>query len=239
LVTNEVVPLAKNSSQSLDYFPLSLGWAAFRPDKAGSFQFTFSDALFLSKLASGGNNFQQVAGNSHAGDNYTTINAGLIRQQNLPGDWSLVLNGNGQWASKPLIGNEQFGLGGTSGVRGYEEGEAYGDSGWRTLCDLRAPPVNVGYFSTATGDIPAELRCSGFMDYGQLYFVDRPGQPDVYEWGTGLSFFLTAGEHFDARLTVAWALLGASSSGSSANNYVVVKTPADTCRVYFSVGYQF
>jgi hypothetical protein len=33
-----------------------------------------------------------------------------------------VLNLNGQWASEPLINNEQFGLGGTSGVRGYQEG---------------------------------------------------------------------------------------------------------------------
>jgi hypothetical protein len=83
------------------------------------------------------------------------------------------------------------------------------------------------------------LRCSCFMDYGQLYFVDRAGQPDISEWGTGFSAFLTAGEHFDARLTIAWALLGASAYGSSANNYVAIQTPADTCRAYFSVGYQF
>jgi len=239
LVTNEVVPLSANSSQSLFYFPLSLGWAAFRPDKTGSFQFTFSDALFLSQLSSDRNGFQQVAGNAHAGGNFDTVNAGLIREQHLPAGWSLVANANGQWASGPLIGNEQFGLGGTSGVRGYQEGEAYGDSGWRTLLDLRAPPLNVGRFPTASGDVPAELRCSGFMDYGQLYFVERGSQPVVPEWGAGFGFFLTAGEHFEARVTVAWALQQTSSFGSSCNNYVAAKTPPGACQVYFSAAYQF
>jgi hemolysin activation/secretion protein len=239
LVTTEIIPLSANSHQSLYYFPLSLGWAAVRPDQSGSFLFTFSDALFLSELASAPNGFQTVAGTAGAGGNYTTINAGLIRQQNLPGNWSVVLNANGQWASAPLIGNEQFGLGGTSGVRGYQEGEAYGDSGWRTLCDLRAPPINVGNFPTSHGDVPAELRCSCFMDYGQLYLLDRSGPSAQSEWGTGFSFFLTAGEHFDARLTLACALLDVSAGGSSGNNYALVHTAADSCQAYFSVGYQF
>jgi len=167
------------------------------------------------------------------------MNAGLIRQQNLPGQWSIVANANGQYASRPLISNEQFGLGGTAGVRGYQEGEVYGDTGWRGLLDLRAPPMNVGYFPTPTGDVPATLRCSCFMDYGRVYFIDRPGQAAISEWGTGLGFFLTAGEHFDARLTIAWALLGAAPVASTAATYVAVKTPADTCQAYFSVGYQF
>jgi hemolysin activation/secretion protein len=239
LVTNQTVPLAANSSHELYYFPLSYGWAALRPDQSGIFQFTFSESVFLSALESGRTNFQQVAGNLHAGGDFTTMNAGLIRQQNLPGQWSIVANANGQYASRPLISNEQFGLGGTAGVRGYQEGEVYGDTGWRGLLDLRAPPMNVGYFPTPTGDVPATLRCSCFMDYGRVYFIDRPGQAAISEWGTGLGFFLTAGEHFDARLTIAWALLGAAPVASTAATYVAVKTPADTCQAYFSVGYQF
>ena len=145
----------------------------------------------------------------NAGGNYTTINAGLIRLQNLPGDWSAVLNANGQWASEPLISNEEFALGGTAGVRGYQEGEDYGDTGWRTQFDLRAlRRSNVGYFPTAKGDVPANLRMSWFMDYGQIYLLDRPQQVghELSEWGTGIGFYLTAGEHFDARLTLGWAL---------------------------------
>lgn len=239
LVTNQTVRLPANSSQSLTYFPLSLGWSAVRPDKYGSFQFHINDSVFLEEFASPNQNIQQVAGNLNAGGNYTTVNAGLIRQINLPRGWSFVANGNGQWASKPLIGNEQFGIGGTSGVRGYREGEVYGDTGWRTLCDLRTPAVNVGYFPTAKGEIPALLRGSIFMDYGQVYFIDRPGQGAVSEWGTGFGLFLTASEHIDARLTVGWALLGSTAGGSSGNNYVTTQTSKGSAQAYFSVGYQF
>ena len=237
LVTNETVRLAANSDQRFFYIPLSFGWSAYRPDKTGAFQFTFNQAVFLSALGSARTNFQVSAGNLRAGGDYTTINVGLVRQQNLPGGWMLVGNVNGQWASAPLISNEQFGIGGTAGVRGYREGEVYGDSGWRGLLDLRAPAFNIGYFPTSTGEIPALLRCSIFTDYGQVYFLDRAGQLPVSEWGAGLGFFLTAGEHFDARLTLAWALLGATPKSGSTS--VATQTIAGNAQAYFSVGYQF
>ena len=140
-----------------------------------------------------------------------------------------MLNVNGQWSSAPLINNEQFALGGTGGVRGYQQGEIYGDTGWRALFDLRAPAVNIGYFPTAGGDVPAELRCSWFMDYGQTSLIDRPTTANLTfrQWGTGLGFFLTAGEHFDARLTLGWALDGTPT------------TKAGNMQAYFSIGAQF
>jgi hemolysin activation/secretion protein len=172
-----------------------------------------------------------VAASPDAGGNYTTLTAGLTRRQNLPDNWSLLLRANGQWASEPIINNEQFALGGTAGVRGYEEGEVYGDDGWRVMFDVNAPPVQVGELPVSDGGegIPAFLRCSWFMDYGETWLIDRPTPLSlVYnEWGTGLGFYLTAGEHFDARLTLAWALR---------------ETPAThvgETRAYFSVGYQF
>jgi hemolysin activation/secretion protein len=238
LVTNQVIRLAANSQQQVFYMPLSLGWVASRPDPLGAFSFSYNQNFFFAPLGSAKANFQSVAQSLNAGGNYTTINAGLIRLENLPGDWSAVLNANGQWASEPVINNEEFALGGTAGVRGYQEGEAYGDTGWRTQFDLRAPPINVGYFSTAKGDVPANLRISWFMDSGQVYHLDGPSvNHPLNEWGTGLGFYLTAGEHFDARLTLAWAL----DSGGSASNptQTPVVTSAGECQVYFSVGCQF
>jgi hypothetical protein len=238
LVTNETIRLPGNSVQSLYYLPLSLGWVAARPDSSGSFLFTYNQNIFLQSLSSARSDFQNVASSAEAGGNYTSLTAGLIRQQNLPENWSSVLNVNGQWASEPLINNEQFPLGGTAGVRGYQEGEAYGDTGWRTLCDLRAPPVTVGSFPTTTGEVPAELRCSWFMDYGQIYGPLLLNQR-LSEWGTGVGFFLTAGEHFDARLTLAWALNTATVGSLSTANFVTVKTTAGDMQAYFSVGFQF
>ena len=223
---SETVAATNNSGDLVVYVPLSFGWSGSRPDAHGSFAFNYSQSVFLTPLASAQKKFQAIAGSPHAGGNYTTINAGLIREQNLAGQWSAVLNANGQWASTPLISNEQFGLGGTSGVRGYQNGENYGDTGWRTQFDLRAPPLNVGYFPTQAGDVPADLRCSIFMDYGEVYHLDSTVSA-IQQWGAGAGFYLTAGSHFDARLTLAYALLATPT------------TPAGDVQAYFSVGYQF
>ncbi len=233
LLTNQTIRLPSHQTAELQYIPLSFGWSASRPDHWGSFAFSYAQSVFLESLASTRTNFQVVAAAPAAGGDYTTINAGLARDQKLFGEWSALLNVNGQWASAPLINNEQFALGGTSGVRGYEQGEIYGDDGWRALFDLRAPAIVVGDFPTEEGVVPAQLHCSWFMDYGQALLIDRPvlgqGNKDFTfkQWGTGVSFFLAIGQHVDMRLTLAWALLGTPD------------TSAGNLQAYFAIGAQF
>jgi len=233
LVTNKTITLPSNTRVALDYIPLSYAWSASRPDQWGSFAFSYAQSVFLEPLASARTNFSVVAGAPAAGGSYTTINAGLAREQKLFGEWSALFNVNSQWASAPLINNEQFGLGGTSGVRGYQQGEIYGDDGWRALFDLRAPAIVIGDFPTEDGVVPAQLHCSWFMDYGQAWLIDRPvkgqGNQDFTfkQWGTGVSFFLAIGQHVDARLTLAWALLGTQTTSSG------------NAQAYFSIGGQF
>lgn len=235
LVTNATIRLPSNSDAKLAYLPLSWGWTAARPDARGNTSFNFNENIFLAGLASARSDFQAVAGAPGAGGNYTDITAGLTRLQNLPGEWSLLARANGQWSSAPLIPNEELPLGGTAGVRGYQEGEVYGDDAWRTLLDLNAPAIEIGNFPVEdsgphlNAPVPAMLRCSVFTDYGSAYLIDRPTTANlVYnQWGAGFGFFLTAGEHFYARLTAAWALENCAS------------TRAGSARAYFSVGYQF
>jgi len=227
LTYSDTVPLPQNGMNSVTYVPLSFGWSGSRSDPLGSLSFNYNQSLFFAPFASAQEKFQEIDGSTQAGGNYTTINAGLTRVENLPGNWSAVLNANGQWASEPLINNEQFGLGGTSGVRGYQDGANYGDTGWRTLFDVRAPALTVGSFPSAHGDVPANLRPSVFMDYGQAYDLKQPA-PCIRQWGTGTGYYLTAGEHFEARLTLAWALQTISQG-----------TTAGSARAYFTIGLQF
>lgn len=227
LTYSDTVPLTQNGMNSVTYVPLALGWSGSRPDAQGSFSLNYNQNLFFAPFASNRKDFQEIANSQQAGGNYTTINAGLTRVENLPGNWTAVLNANGQWASEPLINNEQFGLGGTSGVRGYQDGANYGDTGWRTLLDIRAPAVTVGNFPSPHGDVPAHLRPSVFMDYGQVYELRNPA-PCTRQWGTGTGFYLTAGEHFEARLTLAWALQTVPQGAT-----------AGSARAYFTVGLQF
>jgi hemolysin activation/secretion protein len=226
LVTNLSFGQGANHGLSVQYMPLSLGWSASRPDRLGNTSLSLNGNLFLAALASDRQNFQAVAGSQEAGGNYTTVSAGLTREENLPAQWSLLLRAGGQWASKPIISNEQFPLGGTGGVRGYREGETYGDSGWHGQLDLRAPPINVGYFPYQHEQVPAEVRLSWFMDAGQAWLHDSSA--GVFnEWGTGPGVYLTAGRRFEARLTLGWALREGQL------------THAGGVNGYFSIGFQF
>ena len=236
LVTNSTIRLPSNHDAKLYYLPLSWGWSAGRTDAGGNTSFNLNENIFLSGLESGRVNFQTVAGATGAGGNYTDFTGGLSRLQNLGGEWTLLARANGQWTSAPLIANEELALGGTAGVRGYQEGEVYGDEGWRMMFDLNAPAIEIGEFPVTPEDgprlavsVPAMLRCSAFTDIGSAYLIDRPTTADLAynQWGAGLGFFLTAGEHFYARLTTAWALEACAS------------TRAGSAEVYFSLGYQF
>ncbi len=225
LVTNQVIPLGAVSSQRLVYAPLSIAWSASRPDPFGTTGFNITQSIFIAALASSRRDFQISTGAGRAGGDYGVTTAGLSREQPLGGQWSLLLRADGQWATAPLINNEQYALGGTAGVRGYAEGETYGDRGWRVMTDLRVPPIPVGQFPYFNENIPAHIRASVFMDYGQNMLLDRPG--DYRLWGAGAGFYYTAGQRFDARLMLAWALNSGPVSGVG-----------DT-RAYFSMGFQF
>jgi hemolysin activation/secretion protein len=226
LVTNQTLAFGANSGVSVQYMPISLGWAASRPDPRGSTSFTIDGHLFLGALESDRKDFQEVAGAQEAGGNFGIIRAGLTREQILPAQWSLLTRLGAQWASEPLISNEQFALGGTSGVRGYREGETYGDTGWHGQFDVRAPPINVGYFPYEHEQVPAELRASWFMDAGQTWLRD-PSTGAFNEWGTGPGLYLTASRSFEARLTLGIALHNGQL------------THAGGLNGYFSVGVQF
>jgi hemolysin activation/secretion protein len=226
-VSNSTQRLQANTYHELSYEPLSVAWSGSRDDKFGSWSFNYAEYIFLAPFASGRTNFQAVAGSKEAGGNYTSVSASINREQKLPDEWSLLARGAVHWATAPLISNEQFPLGGTSGVRGYQEGENYSDNGWKLMLDLRSRPYNVGAFPLEHGEVPAFVRPSIFTDYGEGYQLGRPGAVTDRQWGTGFGVFLTAGEHFEARLSLGWALL---------------RTPTTTVgsiQAYFSMGTQF
>jgi hemolysin activation/secretion protein len=219
------ITITNNPVNQLNYLPIALGWSGSAPDAGGYTTFAVNDNVFLRALSSSAQVFQSVADSKKAGGNFTTLTASMGREQNLPANWSASLKANGQWASEPLISNEQLSLDDTSGVHGYRQGEVYGDTGWRVLSALHAPAVTVGYFPTRQDEVPAELRCSLFMDYGEAYSLANAAS--IKEWGVGMGFFLTVGEHLSARLSLGWALHDTSL------------TPVGTTRVYFSLGSQF
>lgn len=219
------VPLDSQSAAGVHYLPFALSWTASGKDRFGASSFSFNNTLNLRALSSSDASFQQTAGNPDTSANFYVASASLSREQTLYHAWNALLRANGQWANKPVISNEQFGIGGTGGVRGYEEGEEYGDAGWRVLLEPRTPFYNIGMMD---GTMPTRIRGSLFLDYGERYLYS-PGRREgsLAMCGTGFSLNTVIGQNFEGRFTLAWSLLDTPN------------TPAGKARAYFSVNAQF
>src|SRR5438270_5741570 len=101
-------------------------------------------------------------------------------------------------------------MGGAGGVRGYTDGEAYGDSGWRISMEPQSPPINIGSFGNEGHIEPCWLHASAFLDYGEIFLADRAAAAGLERrnfLGAGTALSVNVGIHIDARLTVAWPLL--------------------------------
>jgi hemolysin activation/secretion protein len=109
-----------------------------------------------------------------------------------------TLRMDGQWSSEPLISNEQFGIGGVNSVRGYHEGEVFGDTGWHVTLEEDTPPHVVGIVYNGQ---PLTIRGSIYMDGAVAYLLDPlPGeQSSTRLWGTGFGISASVGSHWQAQ----------------------------------------
>lgn len=208
-------------SVEFTYLPLALGADYFQTDKGG----TFSASLGLNANFVGEDeDFSRASYSRDAKADYGK----LTRDQTVFKNWSLLLRASGQAATGPLISNEQFALGGIGSVRGYYEGDEYGDMGWFGSAELRTPflatqvPIWSGY-------VPTWLRGSVFLDGSQRYFLDPTPGHDPYRTllGTGFGVSANINHHLDMRITVGWPLRDSFN------------TQAYEPRVNFSLGGQF
>jgi hemolysin activation/secretion protein len=222
-VTPSPVP---TTIRSVAYLPVTLRWDAERADARGTtgFGVGYSPNLWYSN---GRENLQAISGSTRSGGNWEILNGNVCREQALGEDWKLALRADGQWASEPLISNEQFGGGGIAGVRGYREGEVFGDSGWRVTSELKWPSYRIGYAGAGTSR-PLIVRASVFLDYADTYLLDPEGRKaTVPLWGTGVAGVASLGAHFNGMLSLAWPLLSTPT------------TEANHLRVAFSLSAQF
>ena len=213
---------------SVDYLPFNVGLDTAIPDKLGMTFFNANVSFNVLHALSGNSDFANAAYTTNARSHYVTVNMGVSREQKIFKDWSILFRANGQWAAGPLISNEQFAMGGTMGVRGYREGEVYGDSGWRVTVEPRTPLFNLHAVNRGGTAVPFLLRGSVFVDYSQIAAEPEAGFNHVLRFcGAGFGVTGQIENHLDARFTVAWPLLGVNAI-----------TPGAT-RVYFGLGLQF
>jgi len=198
-------------AKSLDYVPLSLRYDGGIRDALGITSFGLG--LSLNAWYSGSlSNLHNASGSTNMHGNWIIVNPSLSRDFIFHTNWTLSLRLDGQVASEPLISNEQFGAGGVNSVRGYREGEVFGDDGWRAGIEQKTPAYVIGPLG---GRQRLAVRGSVFMDYAEAYLLDPQGRNTRTPlWGVGAGAVVSLGVYWEARLLFSVPLLTAGSTDS-------------------------
>lgn len=235
------------TTQQIQYLPLSLRSDFSERDSAGTTAFGLGlsfNPWFISqtyKTSSstdtnhvttttttkndGKESLQGITGSTDSTGNWVVLSPSVTRTFMFYTNWVTTFRADGQWASQPLISNEQFGIGGVNSVRGYHEGEEFGDTGWHLSLEQSTPPHTVG---TVFGNTPLTLRGSVYMDVATVYLLDPQGRSSSTElWGTGFGFTASVGSHWQARFLFSVPLIG------------TIYTPQDQPNFNFGLTAQF
>ena len=107
-------------------------------------------------------------------------------------DTILLIRGDLQLATTPLLPIEQFGLGGLGSVRGYRQFSLLADNGIFASAELRVPILRIGSEGL--------LQLAPFIDVGTTWNTDRADPETNSLVSTGLGLELQLGGGFNARL---------------------------------------
>lgn len=148
--------------------------------------------------------------------------------------WTLSGRAEIQFASGPLVPQEQIGAGGVDTVRGYYEYERFGDHGALLRMELSTPPlVNLETY---------RLTGLGFYDRAHLRVADplagEESRLDLGSYGLGLRL---DGGKVSARLDIAIPTHTTSNRSVDAQNnpITIIRTRRNDLTVHLGVGYQF
>ena len=216
--STDTTPLPETVNQ-MEYLPLNVRYDAGGQDLLGNvaaglgvsynpwyYSVTTSSSSSTNIYYHGAKSVQQITHSGQSTGYWVALTPSFSHDFQLFTNWLTTVRADGQWASQPLISNEQYGLGGVNSVRGYHEGEVFGDNGWHVSLQQDTPAHQVG---TAYGSTPLLLRASLYMDYGNVYLIDpQSGQAgSTALWGTGFGMVATLGYHWEARFLFTEPLL--------------------------------
>jgi hemolysin activation/secretion protein len=163
-----------------------------------------TNVVTSTKNVTGKKAIQLIAGSSESTGYWVVLNPSYSRTILLH-DWTTSFRTDAQLASQPLISPEQFGAGGVNSVRGYPEGDVFGDEGWHMSLEEDTPVHTVGMIRDGT---PLTFRASIYTDYAGVYLLDPQGRPRWQRlWGTGMGFTAGAGPHWQAQFLFSWPLI--------------------------------
>lgn len=102
---------------------------------------------------------------SGAKDSYSVLRAAFNYSRALPQDWQTRAALSLQYADTPLVPGEQFGIGGATSVRGFDEREVANDKGVQGTLELYTPEL--------CARLAANMQCRvvAFFDWGSAYRI--------------------------------------------------------------------
>jgi hemolysin activation/secretion protein len=196
-IENALVQGVETIRTPIRYLPWSVAYqgTVIRPQGFSTFSLG-ADFHFAGTIASGGSkeDFQNNRGGVNDANivdgNYAVYRLDVDTTFRLPGllrtlaqgrfielptpttsfddDASLVVGLSGQYANEPLVSVEQFPLGGRYSVRGYLEGERFGDHGWDLQMEVRTPALK-GFLGGFLGE---KIQGLMFYDVGEFYLLE-------------------------------------------------------------------
>jgi hemolysin activation/secretion protein len=207
-------------AQSVDVAQLVLGYEASLPDSLGATSLGLTVALSPGGIGGRNDDVDYTSVRADAEARYAYARLTLERITKLPASFAWVVRGEAQVASTNLLGSEQLGFGGASSLRGYDEREANGDSGFILVNELRGPS-----FAVIKG-VEDRLTPLAFIDGGVAVIKDPlPGEEHTRELlsaGVGLRY--TMATWLTAQADYGWQLRdsGISPTGDNSRAHVSV-----------------
>jgi hemolysin activation/secretion protein len=195
--------------KSINYLPLSVHFDGSLRDRLGTTSFGLG-LSFNPWCSVSTRDLQAITGSTNSSRTWFIVTPSVTRDFLIHTNWTLSLHLDGQLASSPLISNEQYGAGGVNSVRGYREGEVFGDDGWHLSVEQKTPTCLIGLVG---GNQPLTVRGSVYMDYAEVYLLDPLGrQARTPLWGIGAGAVISVGTHWDARFLFSLPLITAGST---------------------------
>ena len=207
----------------VSYVPVSLNYGASLKDKSGITLLSAGLSGTIRGLGSQQDEFAEK--NYKSRGNYLILNTSLERKQPLPQGFQINLKIKEQWASEPLIANEQFIAGGMDSVHGYKESEASGDNAFYASSELVGPElVTLLDQKRPYSTVPALI-----YEYAKLQLKEPLAGQDKRVELNGLGLMVKGQFRENLKYRLDWGL-ALSDTG---------KTDSGTQHVYFNLAYEF
>ena len=145
-----------------------------------------------------------TSANRSTRDDFNILRLGGSYLKAFQSDWQFRTAASSQYGGNPLVAAEQFGLAGSTAVRGFTERAAATDSGYFVNAEIYTPEM------AKKGDSGASLRALMFYDFARGFNHNvptgslTPGKIGVASLGAGLRY--SVGKDFSLRFDLGQVL---------------------------------